>query len=217
MRRMSFPLLFQRLSIAAAMALLFTLAARAQAPAQTSTQPSTAATPAPLPGAIASHPAWPAAKASDVESAEALVTALYDVISGPAGQPRNWERFRSLFLPEGRLAVVRAERPATADQPARAGDVAFLTPELYIERDDPLFKTQGFFERGIANRQEEFGNLVTVWSTYESRHNKSDANPFARGVNALTLVRARGRLWIASIVWDSERPGLVLPAKYLPQ
>ena len=32
----------------------------------------------------------------------------------------------------------------------------------------------GFFERSIANRVEEFGNLVQVWSTYESRNAKDD-------------------------------------------
>lgn len=147
---------------------------------------------------------------------DALVGALYDVISGPAGKPRDWNRFRSLFVPDGRLAVVRPERPASADPSARSGDVAFLTPEMYIVRDTPVFQTQGFFERGIASRQEEFGNLVTVWSTYESRHGEGDAQPFARGVNALTLVRAQGRFWVVSIVWDSERPGVTLPAKYLP-
>ena len=182
---------------------------------QTGTRPGVLPSPPPLPGSIATHPSWPPGKAADVETVDALVAALYDVISGPAGKPRDWDRFRSLFAPDGRLAVVRAERPATAVETARAGDVAFLTPDMYVERDDPVFRTQGFFERGIANRREEFGNLVTVWSTYESRHAAEDPKPFARGVNALTLVHAQGRFWIASIVWDSERPSVTLPEKYL--
>ncbi len=41
----------------------------------------------------------PTAKPSDVESVDAILKALYDVISGPAGQKRDWDRFRSLFLP----------------------------------------------------------------------------------------------------------------------
>jgi hypothetical protein len=44
----------------------------------------------------------PEAKPEDVKSPEAIVAALYDVISGPAGT-RDWDRFRSLFTPEGRL------------------------------------------------------------------------------------------------------------------
>ena len=114
-----------------------------------------------------------------------------------------------LFLPDGRLGVLR---PGTSE---RTSDAAFLTPGMYVEWDDPYFKTHGFFERGIANRMEEFGNLVQVWSTYESRHAENDQQPFARGVNAIQIVHAQGRFWVASILWDEERPGLTLPEKYL--
>ena len=62
---------------------------------------------------------------------------------------------------------------------------------------------------------EEFGNLVSVWSTYESRKAEADEKPFARGINSIQLIHAQGRFWIASIIWDDERPGLTLPDKYL--
>jgi hypothetical protein len=172
--------------------------------------------PAPLPGSLAGHPDWPAAKnTSDVDTVEHLVASLYDVISGPASKPRDWGRFRSLFLPDGRLGVIRADAPATANQPAVKSDAVFLTPEMYVERDDPYFKTHGFFERSVANRVEEFGNLVHVWSTYESRHAADDPQPFTRGINSIQIVHAQGRYWVANIMWDDERPGLTLPEKYL--
>ncbi len=184
--------------------------------AQTASVP--APQPKPLAGSIASHPMWPAAKnPADVDTVEHLLASLYDVISGPAGKPRDWDRFRSLFLPDGRLGVIRPRHPAADGQPAQLGDVVLISPDTYIERDDPYFKTQGFFERGIHNNIEEFGNLVHVWSTYESRHTLKDAKPFARGINSIQLVHAQGRYWIASILWDDERPGLTLPPKYLPR
>ena len=175
------------------------------------------ASPSPLHGSIESHPDWPAAKnRTDVDSVEHLVSALYDTISGPAGKPRDWDRFRSLFLPDGRLAAIRP------DASARGGasppeDVTIRTPAVYIERNDPYFKTHGFFERGIANRVEEFGNLVHVWSTYESRNAPADEKPFARGINSIQIIRAHDRFWIASVFWDDERPGLTLPSKYLSE
>jgi len=179
-------------------------------------QAAPAPKPPPLVGRLAAHPDWPAAKnPSDVDTVDHLVASLYDVISGAAGKPRDWDRFRSLFLPDGRLGVIRPETPATQDAPARKGDVVFLTPDMYVQRDDPYFKTHGFFERSIANRVEVFGNLIHVWSTYESRHAEHDSQPFARGINSLQIVSAQGRFWIASILWDEERPGLALPEKYL--
>ncbi|MGD0215220.1 MAG: hypothetical protein ABSB87_18495 [Terriglobales bacterium] len=192
------------------------LPALSQQSQQSSTAPVPQHAPAPLVGSLAGHPGWPSAKnASDVDTVEHLVAALYDVISGPASKPRDWDRFRSLFLPDGRLGVIRPDAPAIADQPARKSDAIFLTPDMYVERDDPYFKTQGFFERSIANRVEEFGNLVHVWSTYESRHAADDSKPFTRGINSLQIIHAQGRYWVASIMWDDERPGLTLPEKYL--
>jgi len=174
--------------------------------------------PQPMPGSIATHPDWPAAKnPADVDTIDHLMAALYDVISGPAGQQRDWDRFRSLFLPDARMGVISPDQLAAADKPARKGDAFLFTPDTYIERDDPVFKTMSFVERTVANRIETFGNLTSVWSTYESRHDPKDEKPFARGINTLQIVRAQGRYWIANIMWDAERPGLTLPDKYLKQ
>jgi len=183
---------------------------------QAAPAPAPAAAPAPprLVGSIAGHPDWPAAKnPSDVDTVDHLVASLYDVISGPAGQ-RDWDRFRSLFV-RWRISVVSRSPPRQKMHPPRKGDAVFLTPGMYAERDDPYFKAHGFFERSIANRVEEFGNLVEVWSTYESRNAASDAQPFSRGINSIQIVQARGRFWIASVLFDDERPGLTLPEKYL--
>ena len=192
---------------AAVAALLWCGAAGAQTAAAPAPQPK------PLPSSIASHPDWPKAKMADVSSVGALMAALYDVISGPAGKARDWDRFRSLFLPDGRLGVIR--HPPLDQTKSIPEDVVFLTPQDYIDRDAPFFQTNGFFERGIANRVEEFGNLVSVWSTYESRHAADDPKPFVRGINSLQIVKAQGRYWIASIIWDDERSGVSLPEKYL--
>src|SRR5271170_4307171 len=121
-------------------------------------QSSAASQPAPPPlvGSLAGRPGWPAAKnSSDVDTVEHLLVSLYDVISGPAGKPRDWDRFRSLFLPDARLIPVRVPGPST-DPPAppQHNDIAPYTVEDYIERSSPVMLTQGFAERGIANRVE---------------------------------------------------------------
>lgn len=85
--------------------------------------PSAAPALPPLVGTLAAHPDRVAAKSrpSDVDTVDHLVTSLYEVISGAAGKPRDWDRFRSLFLPDGRLGVVRPQTPPQMMQPrARA-------------------------------------------------------------------------------------------------
>jgi len=195
----------------AAFAALVVLAG-ASAVAQTA---APAPPPKPLTPDIAGHVDWPKAAPGDVDSVDHLVAALYDVISGPPTRQRDWNRFRSLFLPSARMGVIRPDAPAKDGKAARPSDVFLLTPEMYIERDEPYFKKEGFFEHGIANRVEEFGNLVSVWSTYESRHTPEDTKPFARGINSIQIVHAGGRYWVANILWDDERDGLTLPEKYL--
>jgi hypothetical protein len=183
-----------------------------------SAQQSTPAAPAPPPpvGTLASHPDWPAAKNSgDVDTVDHLVASLYDVVSGPAGQ-RDWDRFRSLFVPDARLGWIVPESAATKDAPARKGDAFLLTPDIFMQQNDAYFKTHGFFERSIATRIEEFGNLAEVWSTKESRDAKDDAQP-SRGIDSFQIVHVRGRYWIASLLFEDERPGVTLPAKYLKQ
>jgi hypothetical protein len=169
----------------------------------------TAAAPAPAPasitGSIAGHPGWPAAKPEDVKSPEAIVNAVYSVISGGKGQARDWDRMRSLFVPDARLIPSRANGAAHSD-------VIFLT----VERGSGRMMSDGFFERSIHNEMQQFGNIVEVWSTYESRHNAEDASPFARGINSFQLLKDGDRYWVVNIFWDQESATKPIPAKYLP-
>jgi hypothetical protein len=177
-----------------------------------------AATPAPKPpvGAIVSHPGWPQAKPSDVDSIDHILGALYDVISGPAHQPRDWTRMRSLFVPEARLIPVRVTPPSPDAKASPASDVLFLTIDDYIARAAARFEADGFFEHSVHNEIAQFGNTVSVFSTYESRHSLTDVTPFARGINSIQLLKDGSRYWIVDVYWDAERPGLTIPQKYLP-
>ena len=64
--------------------------------------------------------AVPPAKPDDVKSIDSIIAATYDVISGPAGD-RDWDRFRSLLIPEARLIPVGAGSDAGARFEAAMG------------------------------------------------------------------------------------------------
>lgn len=155
--------------------------------------------------------ARPAANPADVGSVDAILKALYDVISGPAGQARNWDRFRSLLVPNARLMP-------TGNRPNGGAGVAMLSGDDYVKRAGPGLEKNGFFEVEVHRVVEQYGNIMHAFSTYESRRT-ADPNekPFARGINSIQLLKDGGRYWIVSIFWDSERPGNELPAKYLPR
>lgn len=161
-----------------------------------------------------------AANPADVSSVDNILAALYDVISGPAGKPRDWHRFRSLFIPGARLMPTSPVRPAgTPPDAPLTGNEMYAThvfdPEGYVERASKFFATEGFYEREVARRTESYGHVVHAWSTYESRHKPDDPKPFARGVNSIQLMNDGQRWWVVSILWESETPRTPLPEKYL--
>ncbi|MGC2552939.1 MAG: hypothetical protein WA437_21945 [Candidatus Sulfotelmatobacter sp.] len=110
---------------------------------------------------------------------------------------------------------IAPESAATKDAPASEGDAVFLTPDIFAQENNSYFKTNGFFGRSIVKRVEELGNLVEVCSTKESRDAKDDAQPSSRAIDSFQIVHAHRRFWIASLIFDDERPGVTLPAKYL--
>lgn len=165
------------------------------------------ATPAPAAVPAAAAPLRPA-RPADVASPEAIVAALYATISGAAGQPRDWERMHSLFAPDGRMAAI-------GPRPGAMFGVRTMSVDDYIARSAKPFAENGFYETELASTSERFGQLVHVFSSYEARHARSDAKPFARGVNSIQLFHDGSRWWIQSVLWRAEDERLALPERYL--
>ena len=158
--------------------------------------------------AQAAAPPPPPAKASDVASVDAIIKAVYDVISGPAGQKRDWDRMRSLFWPGARLI------PTGRGQDGKHG-ARVWTVEEYISRAGPGLEEGGFFESELGRIEERYGNVVHLMSAYDSKRKADDAKPFARGVNSFQLMNDGSRWWILTIFWQGETPDNPIPAKFL--
>jgi hypothetical protein len=150
----------------------------------------------------------PAANPTDVSSTDAILSAAYDVISGPVGKKRNWDRFRSLVISEARFIIA---------SPTPQGGVGAqaLDTEAFIKGFNEYLGENGFFEKDIARRTEQFGNIAHVFSTYESRHHADDSKPFARGINSFQLLNDGKRWWIVTIYWQAESASNPIPKKYL--
>ncbi len=146
---------------------------------------------------------------NDVASIDAIITAAYDVISGPAGKKRDWDRERSLFFPGARL--IPTSKSAGALNSGSALVPQMLDVEAYIARVSHYLEGNGFFEREIARRTEQFGQIAHVWSTYESRYKTDDLEPFMRGINSFQLFFDTRRWWIVTIYWQHASSDNPLP------
>jgi hypothetical protein len=131
-----------------------------------------------------------------------IVSELYASISGPAGV-RNWDRLRRLFAPGARMI------PTSRDG-KQIGATA-LDVEGFIARATLAVAQDGFYEQETSRREERYGPMVHVWSTYACRRSPSDPAPFMRGVNSIQLLHDGNRYWVISIYWADARVAGVDP------
>ena len=150
----------------------------------------------------------PHAAAADVASPQAVVSAYYASLSGPAGQKRDWNRFLSLFFTGARLLP--------AEGRGHSGTMPHVfSPQTYLFNVEPNMMKEGFIETEIAHRDAGIGKILHVFSTYEVRHAAGEAKPFVRGLNSFQLFFDGQRWWIVSVMWQPETSRLKLPDEYL--
>lgn len=145
---------------------------------------------------------------ADVESIDSIIEAVYDVISGPAGAERDWDRMRSLFLSAARLIP---------SFPGPDGAVTYRAMSLddWIQGSTEYFAENAFFELEIHRVDESYGHIAHAFSTYESR-TEADGEPFARGINSFQLLNDGQRWWVVNIFWQAETEAERIPGEYLP-
>lgn len=145
--------------------------------------------------------------APNLKDLDAFIDLLYTSISGPAGQVRDVGLQKSLFLPGARITL-----------PVRGKDgklsLANMDVDAYCRRAFPHMEKTGFFEREVGRRMERFGNLVHVWSAYESW--EKEGGPKARGVNSFQLLFDGTRWWCTGNAWDDESAERPLPGDLDP-
>lgn len=136
-----------------------------------------------------------------------LVTELYAIVSGPAGKKRDWAREAELFMPQAHMirTVVDGQGQPRA-QVIKACD--------YGANFEAKIGDQPFYEHEVHRIIEHFGNIAHVFSTYEAYADEARTRFLKRGINSIQLYHDGDGWKITSMVWDDERPGLEMPARY---
>ncbi len=144
---------------------------------------------------------------ADVETIDGMVKAWYEVISGPAGQPRDWARDRTLYIKDLRFAMVETDKDGKPDP-------KIVDHQQFVDGSNAGV-TRGFFEKEIHRVTERFGPIAHVWSTYETR--RTETGPIVkRGINSIELFWDGKRWWIANAIWTDETKDNPIPKEYLP-
>ena len=139
--------------------------------------------------------------AADLAGIDAAIRGVYDVISGPPGQKRDFDRMRTLFAPGATLKAI-------GPKGLRGGSL-----EDYIGRNAEVLEKEGFTERELGRRVELWGGLATAWSAYDGR--TANGSFHERGINSFQLVKVDGKWLVASILWQEETPDNPLPSELI--
>ena len=135
------------------------------------------------------------ARSTDVASPEAIVKAVYEVLSGRADEARDWDRWRSLYAPDAHLIPIERNSEGTAMP-------RVLTPEQYIESRTPLLAAGDFYEWETGREELRSGSVAHVWSVYEAARTPG-GEAIRSGANSIQLWNDGSRWWILSEVWDA--------------
>jgi hypothetical protein len=141
--------------------------------------------------------AAPPANKADLAAIDQAIHAVYDVISGPPGQKRDFDKMRSLFAPGATLKAI-------GPKGLRGGSL-----EDYITRNAAILEKEGFTERELGRRVEVWGGLATAWSAYDGK--TANGSFHERGINSFQLVKIDGKWLVSSILWQEETPANPLP------
>jgi hypothetical protein len=144
-----------------------------------------------------------AAPPADLAGIDQAIRGVYDVISGPPGQKRDFEKMRTLFAPNATLKAI-------GPKGIHGGSL-----EDYIRRNAEALEKDGFTERELGRRVEVWGGLATAWSAYDGR--TADGSFHERGINSIQLVKVDGQWRVASILWQEETPQNPLPAALIKE
>lgn len=150
----------------------------------------------------------PKADTTDVNSIGAIVSAYYDVLQGEAGA-RDWDRFRSLFLPTARIDAVNYNQQGRVIP--RLG-----TLEDYIRNSDAFFRRTDYYPREVTNKVQYYGHLAQVFSSYYASTYFAGQGlrpKRTNGVACFQLIFFEGRWWISNLVWNAEKRNQPVPAR----
>ncbi len=149
--------------------------------------------------------ATPSGSMEDVATIDDIIRVYYEVVSGPAGVAPDRQRDEWIHHPDALVGLPSADS---------LGNPILITTDLagYYEGAGGI-RTQPFYEWEAHRVTERFGNIAHVWSTFVASDSPR-GEVRRRGINSIQLYHDGARWWVMSWIYDNERRGNPLPAKY---
>lgn len=144
----------------------------------------------------------------DVSTINGLMKAFYEVVSGEAGEKRQWERDLSIHNPKAVYSYM-------SNVNGELQQVTLSLEEFHKETDNMVLET-AFYETEINREVKIYGNIANVWSTYETRLEKNGIVA-RRGINSVQLFYSKNKWEIISLIFDRETANNRIPITFNPK
>jgi hypothetical protein len=154
-------------------------------------------------GATLLHAQDPSDQAA-LETAEGVVTEIYGLVSFEAGNTPDWDKVRSMFIPEA-VVVLRTSREASTVFSVEG----FVGDFVNFVENSPA-GDMGFTEKIVRMKSLVFGDMAHVLVLYEAQITGSPRPP-QQGVDSFSLIKKDGRWWIAAITNEIPTPDRPVP------
>ena len=150
-----------------------------------------------------------APRPEDVSTIDGMIKAYYEIVSGPAGQPRQWDRDATLYIPNVRFVIISED--ATGKATAES-----MTHQEFVDSSEASIGGKAFYEHEVHRITQRAGNIAHVFSTAE-RSSSPEGKAEGRSIDSLELFWDGKRWWITGAnLWDINTAKHPLPPEFLP-
>jgi len=139
------------------------------------------------------------------KSIDTITSVLLEIVSGKAGEKRDWSRFENLFKPYAILTTVSLKGKQYMAKNYSVKEFIDIANMNSLKTD--------FTESEFSEKIVVFGNIAHVFQVYVSNTGASGQN--IRGVNSYQLVFDQERWWIVSVTWQVETEKFRIPPELL--
>jgi hypothetical protein len=131
---------------------------------------------------------------ADVESIDGIMKAYYEIMSGPAGEPINIQRDKSLHYKNALILFSITDNNKIYNEISNVSDIHKMAAKT----------KSGIWEYEIERDTHQYGNIANVWSTFGIKE-KVDGTFKEKGVSSVQLYHDGNRWWILSWLSQSEK------------
>ena len=134
---------------------------------------------------------------TDQKRIQLQLDKFYEIISGKAGEERDWNNFRNLFFSNAKLT------PSIFSDDNKCASVSYDV-ETYIEKLKDYLQANDFFEKGVIHKIDFFCNIAQVNSSYFAKKMPHEKELLKSGKNFIQFLHDGNGWKIVSMLWEDE-------------